>query len=403
MCLLPFWLAGCGGGGGGDGTRSPALAVVTPELLASADVVALGQRIFTDTNLSEPRGTSCASCHQANMGFAGNNGSTLGVARGSTPAALGLRNAMTNSYSGLIPSFHFLVDNGKAEAVGGLLWDGRADTLTQQAAGPFLHPLEMNNSDAASVVTKIAAAPYAGEFRRLFGARVFDDPAVAFTRIGNALEGFERGRLQAFSSKYDNMVRGTAALSPSEARGMALFRDPARANCAGCHLMNPESGKPEDSLFTEFSFYATGVPRNRAIARNADPAFFDLGLCGPERTAPTLTAEVLATGLTLDNFCGMFRMPTLRNVAERPAFMHNGFFKDLREVVRFYATRHSNPIDFYGGDGTPNDLPAKYLGNIEKTKAPFNLPSSAPAVLSPSEIDDVVAFLRTLSDTAPPR
>jgi len=405
LSLLPLWLAGCGGGGGGksDATMLPALAAVTPQLLASADMAALGQRIFTDPNLSEPRGTACVNCHQANMGFAGNNGSTLGVARGGTPAALGLRNAMTNSYSGLIPAFHFSVEDGKAEAVGGLLWDGRADTLTQQAAGPLLHPLEMNNSDTASVVAKIAAAPYAGEFRRLFGSRVFDDPAAAFTRIGNALEGFQRSQLQTFSSKYDDMVRGTATLTASEARGMALFRDPARANCAGCHLMNLDTGKPEDSPFTEFSFYAIGVPRNPAIARNADPTFFDLGLCGPERTAPTLPAEVLATGVTLDNFCGMFRMPTLRNVAERPAFMHNGFFKDLREVVRFYATRHRNPTEFYGGDGTPNDLPAKYLGNIEKTKAPFNLPASAPAVLSPSEIDDVVAFLRTLSDSARPR
>ena len=381
----------------------PALAVVTPQLLASADVVALGQQVFTDPNLSEPRGTACASCHRANMGFAGNNGSTLGVARGSTAAALGLRNAMSNSYSGQVPAFHFQIENGKAEAVGGLFWDGRVDTLTLQAAGPLLNPLEMNNPHAAAVVAKIAAAPYAGEFRRLFGAGVFDDADTALSRIGNALEGFQRASLQPFASKYDAVVRGAAALSASEARGMALFRDPARANCAGCHLMNPDSGKPEDSLFTDFSFYATGVPRNRAIPRNADPTFFDLGLCGPERTSLVLPAEVLAAGATPDNFCGMFRMSSLRNVAERPAFMHNGFFKDLREVVRFYATRHRNPIDFYGGDGTPNDLPARYLGNIEKTKAPFNLPASAPPVLTPSEIDDVVAFLRTLSDGYRPR
>jgi cytochrome c peroxidase len=75
---------------------------------------------------------------------------------------------------------------------------------------------------------------------------------------------------------------------------MALFQDPARANCAGCHLMNPTSGKPEDSLFSEFTYYATGIPRNNAIPRNADPAFFDLGLCGPERTAPSVPATVTA-------------------------------------------------------------------------------------------------------------
>ncbi len=364
----------------------------------SQDTQALGQRIFTDPNLSEPRGTSCASCHQANMGFAGNHGSTIGVALGSAPGAFGLRNAMTNSYSGFIPPFHFLTEDGKSEAIGGLLWDGRADTLTAQAAGPFLHPQEMNNPSAQAVVNKVAAAPYADEFRRIFGPRAFRDTNTAFERIGQALESFQRARLQPFSSKYDAVVRGNATLSPAESRGMALFRDPLRANCAGCHLMNPESGNPQDSLFTEFSFYATGVPRNAAIPRNADPGFFDLGLCGPERTPPTLPAEVLATGVTIDNFCGMFRMPTLRNVAERPAFMHNGVFKNLRDVVRFYANRHRDPVAFYGGDGTPNDLPARYQGNIEKTKPPFNLLPSAGPVLNEAEINDVVAFMRTLSD-----
>ena len=183
---------------------------------------------------------------------------------------------------------------------------------------------------------------------------------------------------------------------------MALFMDPNRANCAGCHLMNPSSGKPQDSPFSEFTYYATGIPRNTAIPRNAEPAFFDLGLCGPERTAPVLPTTVAAS-VTIDNFCGQFRMPTLRNVAERSEFMHNGVFKDLREVVRFYATRNINPQRWYGPAGVPNDLPARYLGNIEKTKAPFNRKASDGPALTDTEINDIVAFLHTLSDgfTAP--
>lgn len=398
LIALVLSLSGCGGGGGGGQPAPAAVVEVTPAVLAAADTQALGQRIFTDQSLSEPRGTACASCHQANMGFAGNHGSTLGVALGSTPGSFGLRNAMTNSYSGLIPPFHFITENGKSEAAGGLFWDGRVDTLTAQAAGPFVAALEMNNPSTQAVVNKIAAAPYADEFKRIFGTQVFSDVGTALTRIGNALESFQKGRLQPFSSKYDAMVRGTATLSPAESRGMALFQDPTRANCAGCHLMNPGSGKPEDSLFTEFTYYATGIPRNTAIPRNADPAFYDLGLCGPERTPPTLPAEVLATGVTISNFCGMFRMPTLRNVAERPAFMHNGFFKDLREVVRFYSTRQSNPVAWYGGNGTPNDLPAPYLGNIETAKAPFNRSLADGPLLTDAEINDVVAFMHTLSD-----
>ena len=91
-------------------------------------------------------------------------------------------------------------------------------------------------------------------------------------------------------------------------------------------------------------------------------------------------------------------MPTLRNVAERPVYMHNGFFNNLAEVVRFYATRNSNPQHWYGPNGVPNDLPSQYLGNIESSKAPFNRAATAGALLAESEINDIVAFLRTLSD-----
>ena len=95
---------------------------------------------------------------------------------------------------------------------------------------------------------------------------------------------------------------------------------------------------------------------------------------------------------------GKFRMPTLRNVAERPAYMHNGFFTNLNEVVRFYSTRNTNPQRWYGPSGVPNDLPAQYRGNIESVKAPFNRAPTAGPLLTEPEVADVVAFLRTLSD-----
>ncbi len=396
--LAALLLSACGGGGTADTTASAVMAAAVP-----SDRVALGQMIFNDPNLSEPRGTACVACHQPNMGFAGNHGSTTGVALGSLPGAFGLRNAMTNSYGGFVPAFAFQTSAGETEAVGGHFWDGRADTLAQQALAPFLNPLEMNNSSRRAVVEKVAASGYAALFRQEFGSTVFADPDTAFTQIGTAIEAFERsGNLQAFSSKYDAMLRGRATLTPQEAQGMALFMDPARANCAGCHLMNPASSKPEDSLFSEFTFYATGIPRNRAIIANADPAFYDLGLCGPQRSAPTLPVN-LPAGARIDDFCGKFRMPTLRNVAERPAFMHNGFFKDLREVVRFYATRNSDPQRWYGPGGVANDLPARYLANIEINKAPFNRTAAQGPALTEAEIADIVAFLRTLSDGyAPP-
>jgi cytochrome c peroxidase len=166
--------------------------------------------------------------------------------------------------------------------------------------------------------------------------------------------------------------------------------------------MNPSSSRPEDSLFTDFTYYANGVPRNAAIPRNADPTFFDLGLCGPDRTAPSLPITAPA-GMTIESFCGKFRMPTLRNVAERPAYMHNGVFKTLREVVEFYSTRNSDPGRWYGGAGVSNDLPARYLKNVESAKAPLNRAASAGPALTPNEIDDMVSFLQTLSDGWQPR
>ena len=409
-------LAGCGGAGGST-ADAPQAAAATVSSVADDDAASaaamrplapnptlvlnsrarLGQLIFNDPNLSEPRGTACVACHQANQGFAGNNGGRIGVAQGSRPGALGLRNAMTNSYAGSIPAFSFVTTDGETEAVGGHFWDGRADTLALQALGPFLNPLEMNNPNRQVVMTKIATSAYAPLFRAEFGANVFADTDAAFTQVGVAIEAFERAALQPFSSKYDSFVRGTTTLSAPEMRGMALFQDPNRANCAGCHLMNPGSKRPEDSLFSEFTYYATGIPRNTAIPRNANPGFYDLGLCGPERAAPVLPATVPA-GVSIEHFCGMFRMPTLRNVAERPAFMHNGFFNNLADVVRFYSTRNSNPQRWYGPTGLPNDLPAQYRQNLETTKAPFNRTAAQGPVLTEAEIADVVAFLRTLSD-----
>lgn len=401
-------LAGCGGGGSGD-SNSTALTTVTTGVSDTAPVAAeafplladdrarLGQQIFNDPDLSEPRGTACVACHQPNQGFAGNHGSRVGVALGSKPGSFGLRNAPTNSYTGFVPAFSFRTEEGVTEAVGGHFWDGRADTLELQALGPFLNPLEMNNASKRAVIDKISTARYAPLFRQQFGSNIFTDTETAYAQIGLAIAAFERAALQPFSSKYDAVLRKQTSFTPNETRGMALFMDPTRANCAGCHLMDPGTGKPESSLFSEFTYYATGIPRNTAIPRNADPSFFDLGLCGPERTALTLPADVVP-GTTIANFCGKFKMPTLRNVAERPAFMHNGFFTNLNEVVRFYSTRNTNPQHFYGPSGVPNDLPAQYRANIESIKAPFNRAPTAGALLTEPEINDIVAFLHTLSD-----
>ena len=358
----------------------------------------LGEKIFNDTNLSEPRGTACVSCHTPSTGFANLNGSRIGVPLGSLPNAFGSRSVMQNSYSSFTPPFGFRVLNGDVDPIGGLFWDGRADTLAQQAQKPFLATNEMNNKDGASVVAKIAAGPYAKIMTDLYGKDIFKNPTLAFTRVGEALAAFESTtRFQSFSSRYDDYIAGRVKFTPAEDHGLKVFMDPVKGNCASCHSMNTKSVKPADNLFTDFAHYATGIPRNKAIPANANPSYFDLGLCGPNRTRPALTANVPAS-VSIEKFCGTFKMPSLRNVGERQVFMHNGVFNSLRDVVSFYATRNSNPQRWYGPSGVPNDLPLAYQPNIVRDRVPFNRAANAGPALTDKEIDDVVAFLKTLSD-----
>jgi cytochrome c peroxidase len=146
-------------------------------------------------------------------------------------------------------------------------------------------------------------------------------------------------------------------------------------------------------VFTDYTYDNLGVPRNPQIAANADPAYFDMGLCGPFRT--DLAAH---TGL-----CGQFKVPTLRNVATRRVFFHNGYFHDLKSALEFYVQRDTNPEKWYPLDaqGKPqkfDDIPALFARNVNTSEAPYNRkPGQAPA-LSNAEIDDVVAFLKTLTD-----
>jgi cytochrome c peroxidase len=138
-------------------------------------------------------------------------------------------------------------------------------------------------------------------------------------------------------------------------------------------------------MFSDYGYDAVGAPRNSKIRARDE----DAGLC--ERTDgvnPTSDAK----------WCASFRTPSLRNVAVRKAFMHNGAFTNLRDVVRFYATRASDPDRWYPS-GTPfDDTPAAYRGMINTTSVPYNRRRGDGPSLSEKEIDAIVAFLETLTD-----
>jgi cytochrome c peroxidase len=257
---------------------------------------------------------------------------------------------------------------------------------------PFLDPDEMANSSKEEVVARLAAAPYAPTFRALFGEGVLDDVDGAFLRMTLALQQYEREDVEfaPFTSKYDAFLRGEAALTPAERRGLALFNSPSKGNCAACHpSARGADGSPP--LFTDFSYDALGVPRNPAIPANADPTHFDLGLCA----RPDLAGRT--------DLCGAFKVPSLRNVAQRRAFFHNARFTTLEDALAFYVQRDTNPEKFYPADGEGrvlkfDDLPPEHHRNVNVTEAPYDRRPGDPPALSDEEIADVIEFLKTLDD-----
>lgn len=348
----------------------------------------LGERAFRDPTLSASGRLACASCHAPQTGHHAPN--ALAVQWGGVQGNVqGARASQSVRY--LASNTPFTLDaDGKPS--GGFFWDGRANTLAQQAEGPLLGAAEMANPDKASVVAKIARAPWAGEFEALYGKGVLSDVEHAFAGLTQALEHYQREdlSLNGFTSRYDAVLRGKAQLTARQARGLALFEAADKGNCAACH----PSGKAADGshpLFTDFSYDTLGVPRNPEILANADSARFDLGLCA----RPELKHR--------EDLCGAFRVPSLRNVALRKAFFHNGRFKSLREAVAFYVRRDTHPEQWYPRDPDGSvrrfdDLPAHLHSAVNTREAPYDRkPGDAPA-LSEAEIDDLVAFLSTLTD-----
>lgn len=284
-------------------------------------------------------------------------------------------------------------DNG---ATGGLTWDGRVDRTRDQARMPLFSPREMANTTEKAVVAAVSKALYGHELSALAGAG--SDARSQFSIILEALEAWQQDgqEFYPYTSKYDAWLAGTARLSDAESRGLHIFTDPARGNCARCHIAT-RGANGSAPQFTDYGFVALGVPRNREIGANRDLGWYDLGLCGPERTDLRGREE----------YCGRFMTPSLRNVATRKAFFHNGAVHTLREAVDFYASRDSEPGKWYSknSDGRVvkfDDLPVRYRGNVE-TGAPFGRRVGQAPALSEAEIDDVVAFLGALTDGFPDR
>ena len=363
-----------------------------------ADMTAIGRAMFFEPSLSISGKLSCASCHSPDHAFGPPNGLAVQLG-GPELKDAGTRAAPSLRYIQNAPAFteHYHDDDGDdsidAGPTGGRNWDGRAQSGHEQALTPLLSQHEMGNVDGAAVVDKLRHGPLSAQFRKVYGEKIFEQPEQALRWALMSLEVFQESPADfyPYTSKYDAFLRKQVKLSPQELRGLALFNDETKGNCASCHISQIAAGGAFPQ-FTDYGLINIGVPRNNKLPVNADPHYFDLGLCGPDRTDLTDHKE----------YCGRFKTPSLRNVALRQSFFHNGSFTSLEQVMRFYVQRDTAPQKWYtkNPDGSVHkydDMPPGLEANVN-VEAPFDRQKGQAPALNEKEIADVIVFLKTLTD-----
>jgi cytochrome c peroxidase len=318
--------------GAADPPASPTLglpAVVPPSDNPMTPArVALGRKLFFDKRLSSDNSISCATCHDPNYGFADPHAVSIGV-KG--------RHGERNSHTLLNIAF-----------MSPLMWDGRAETLEEQAMLAFQSPSEFN-LDPEDAAAKLQRQGYSELFKQAFGEDVTPE------NLAKALAAYER-TLLAGDSPFDRYLfkKETTAISPEARRGFEVF---LKAQCDSCHLIMTEGLHPfalKYVVFTDGKFHNLGVD-----AKKSRP---DPGLSG-------------VTGKPED--WGRFRTPTLRNVALTAPYFHDGSAATLAEVVEFYDK---------GGNANRN---------LDPALKPLNLSAQQKA--------DLVQFLESLTSSAIPQ
>ncbi len=355
------------------------ILISAPLQAQTLSMEALGRILFVDTNLSQNRTQSCATCHSPSTGFADprDNGVAAMASMGDDQVSLGDRQAPTASYAMLTPEFHFSEEQG--EFIGGQFWDGRAKDLAAQAGGPPLNPIEMGMTSKQAVVDRLQENPFYVEgFKQLFGDSIWQDAEASYRAMTLAIAEYESSNEFApFDSKYDRYLRGEYEMTFDEELGMALFFSNNNTNCNSCHMLK----RPEQmgETFSNYQFHNIGVPVNqqlRAVNGLGDNEV-DEGLLAN----PSVTEAIHR---------GKFKVPTLRNVAVTAPYMHNGVFAELRTVLAFYdqfnnPERNLNPETDQTWR-TP-EVPDTVSHELLKMK-----------ILTDRKINALEAFLKTLTD-----
>ena len=252
----------------------------------TAETVALGRHLYYDPALSADNTISCASCHAPETGFTDTRPVSIGV---------GGKKGTRHSPTVINSAYSFLQ-----------FWDGRAPSLEEQAKGPMINPVEMATTHAA-VVKRLQADPkYVALFKEAWGT-----DQITIDLVVKSIAAFERTVLSG-NSPFDRFYYGhdRRALSASAQRGLKLFIDPKKGNCAVCHTIEKQY-----ALFTDNKFH------NLGIGADTRGNMVDLGRFEQTKNQADW---------------GAFKTPTLRNIRQRAPYMHDGTFPTLKDALGHY-------------------------------------------------------------------
>jgi len=293
----------------------------------TAETIALGRRLYYDPILSSDNTISCASCHSSETGFTDVRPVSIGVG-----GKKGTRHSLT------------VINSAYNELQ---FWDGRAPSLEEQAKAPIVNPVEMASTHDA-VVARLQADPkYVALFKQAWGT-----DRITIDLVIKSIASFERTVLSG-DSPFDRFYYGhdKKALSASAQRGLKLFMDPKKGDCAVCHTIGEKY-----ALFTDNKFHNLGVGADTKGELN------DLG-----RFTQTKN----------DADMGAFKTPTLRNIAQHVPYMHDGTFPTLKDALAHYI-----------GGGNSN-------AHLDKEMHALDF-------LSFEERNDILAFMNSLTGKLPP-
>jgi cytochrome c peroxidase len=313
--------------------------------------IALGEKLFFDGRLSVDGTVACSTCHDPARAFTDGRPVSIGV-----KGRVGQRNAPT-----ILNALYNVMQ----------FWDGRSKTLEAQAALPIMNPSEMGQPSLDAAGARIAAVPqYEQEFRRVFGRAVNGNDLV------RAIASYERTQF-SFDSPFDHFIAGEKdAISDSAKRGWELFNTKAR--CNKCHALTKEKRDPVFFMDKDFHNIGIGIIRHNVVAEScrAEQEINSGNTIDVDRAAIQSDMSVLGRFLVTkkDADIASFKTPGLRNVLITAPYFHDGSQATLWDVADHYNK----------GDGI---------------KDPWLDEDMQPLGLREPEIDDVVAFLASLTSS----